>query len=76
MPPSKILELDGVKIRIWLDDHEPAHFHVIGPGFNFKVSIEHFKVIGGGYNRKAKKILDWAKENQKFLQAEWEKRHG
>ena len=47
MPSTIIYELNKVKIKIRMDDHFPAHFHVIGPDFQFSVSIETFEIIAG-----------------------------
>ncbi len=76
MPNTKIYEINGIKIRIYDNDHFPAHFHVIGLGIRFKVEIKTMEIIAGKDNRQADKIMQWAKDNQQMLQDEWEKIHG
>ena len=74
MPKIKVI--NGVYIQIWPNDHLPVHFHVLGPGINFKVDLKTFEIVSGRYHRKAKNLLRWAKLNQTVIQAEWEKIHG
>ncbi len=76
MPPTITFELNGLVLRIFQGDHNPPHFHVIGPDVDFSVEIATFKISAGKYNRKAKKILNWAKQNRLFLQTEWDKTNG
>lgn len=71
MPRIKII--DGVEIKIWPNDHNPPHFHVLNVDFYFAVDIENFEIISGQYNRKAEKVLNWARENKVLIQESWEK---
>ena len=57
MPTTLIIEIDGIRIRIYHYDHAPAHFHVTGSDIDFTVKIETMEFIAGKFDRRAKKVL-------------------
>lgn len=76
MTSSTVHKINKIKIVIQKVDHQPPHFHVFGADVDFSASIETFEIIAGTYHRKAKNIMEWAKNNQTVLTAKWEEYHG
>lgn len=58
------------KISIYADDHLPAHFHIEGRGFRAVVAIETMTLRAGNL-RGAAEAIEWAKQNNGLLRAEW-----
>lgn len=64
----------GIVIRMWHDDHPPAHIHAEYQGFEALIDIETGEVIKGNLPRKAKKIVkEWCLEHQQELMLNWQK---
>ena len=62
----------SVSIRMYADDHRPAHFHIVGADFQVLVSIAHLRVIEGRVrNAQISEALDWAKLHQDMLALKW-----
>ncbi len=59
-------------ICVYADDHNPPHFHVVGPDWEVKISLRTFDLLEGRAPRTAiKDACDWARENQDELLAAW-----
>jgi len=72
---------EGLRIVIFLDDHEPAHVHVFGDGHaKFNLSGPHGEpelVWSIGMNRgEARKAFRLVREQQLALLRDWERIHG
>lgn len=64
--------IDGVKIVLYFDDHNPPHFHAIIAEYDALIGIESSKILEGGLpSNKVKKILKWAGENKIELLEIW-----
>lgn len=64
--------IDGVKIELFFDDHEPPHFHAVIAEYDALIEIETSVILRGDLPRnKRKLILNWAKENREDLQSIW-----
>jgi hypothetical protein len=51
----------GIVIRIFFNDHEPAHFHAIYGEFEALVEIETFAIYRGKLPQRALAlVLEWA----------------
>jgi hypothetical protein len=62
----------GIVIRMYHDDHPPAHFHASYQGFEAFVSIATGDVMVGNLPRKAAKIVrQWALDHQDELMENW-----
>lgn len=64
------------KIALYYGDHNPPHFHILGPEFADLVEIETLAIIGG--RARAKEIaeaLAWARDprNRAMLRRLWAK---
>ncbi|MFN0316943.1 MAG: DUF4160 domain-containing protein [Burkholderiales bacterium] len=62
----------GILIRMFFDDHEPAHFHAEYGGFKAVIAIESLTLIRGKLPRRALDlVLDWAEIHQTELLEDW-----
>ena len=63
----------GVVIRIFHNEHPPAHFHAEYAGSAASISIETLEVLVGWLPRRALVlVLDWAALHQQELKEDWE----
>jgi len=70
MPTFYIIE--GVKIVLYFDDHNPPHFHAIIAEYDALIEIKTLEVLEGDLPKnKQKKILEWAKNHKVELQEIW-----
>lgn len=64
--------IDGVKICLFFDDHNPPHFHAIIAEYEALIEINTSLVIEGDLPKnKLKIILKWATENREELIEIW-----
>ena len=62
----------GILIRMYFNDHEPAHFHVQYAEFKATVDICGLRVLTGGLPRRAEElVIDWAELHQNDLLENW-----
>jgi hypothetical protein len=67
-----IAKLGSVLIRMFADDHNPPHFHVVTPDGEALVLVSDFSVVAGVIDRRSLDVaLKWATENKKILDDEW-----
>ena len=72
MPTISIV--DGVKIQIFYNDHNPPHFHAVLAEDEVLVVINSLELIRGSLPAaKLRRILDWAAEHQAALALSWVK---
>jgi len=70
MPTIAIV--DGVKIQMFYDDHNPPHFHAIIDGSEMLIAIRSLDVIRGALPpAKQRRVLAWAREHQGELALNW-----
>jgi hypothetical protein len=65
--------VDGVRIRLYNDDHPPAHFHAAWAEHQAVIAIGSLRVVRG-YLPKAqlRKVINWAAPRKRELLAAWE----
>lgn len=64
--------VEGMKIEIYPNDHNPPHFHVRGPEVDAKFSIEDGSHLKGGISRnQLKKIQYFYQRMRPHLIREW-----
>ena len=64
----------GIYVRMYFDDHVPAHIHVEYQGAEALVAIATGKVIDGRLPKKAAKLVrDWCLDHQAELQENWQR---
>ena len=70
MPTLAII--DGIRILMYLNDHEPPHFHVRKAGQKAKIEIVSGCLVSGRLDRGAmKKVQSWRASNQSALLQAW-----
>jgi hypothetical protein len=70
MPTIAIV--DGVKIQMFYDDHDPAHFHATIADREMLIAIRTLDVIRGSLPPgKQRHVLAWAPEDQGALALNW-----
>lgn len=70
MPTIAIV--DGVKIRMFYNDHTPPHFHAILGDDEVLIAIRSLDVMRGTLPpAKLRRILAWASEHQGELALNW-----
>ncbi len=68
--------VDGVKIELFFDDHNPPHFHAVFAEYDALIEISTSKILKGDLPKnKQKLILKWAYKNKQTLIAIWNKLH-
>lgn len=62
----------GIIIRMYVDDHPPAHFHAFYNEYEALIAIDNFRIIAGNLPPKALGlIMEWASEHHDELKEEW-----
>jgi hypothetical protein len=67
-----IQRFGSASIKIYADDHNPPHFHIVGISFQVMVSITELRITAGSATQK--QIADamaWARENKELLALKW-----
>lgn len=71
-----IATVQNIAIRVYPNDHPPAHFHLISPGFHAKIAIDGLVILETSTNeRNLRPALDWAAANLDALQTAWRRYH-
>ena len=71
-----IQRFNGYVIRMYFEDHNPPHVHVVGPDFEALVAIEDQVILAGEIpNQHRREALDWIAANTDMLMTEWERMH-
>jgi Domain of unknown function (DUF4160) len=68
-----LVRFGNVSIRIYADDHNPPHFHIVSPEFQVLVRLSDHTIISG----KAREsdlweAMAWARTNANYLHTVWE----
>ncbi len=62
----------GILIRMYFNDHAPAHFHVEYGEYKATVNIATLALADGVLPRRAQElVLDWAELHQQELLEDW-----
>jgi hypothetical protein len=70
MPTIAIV--DGVKIQLFYNDHDPAHFHAIIGGSEALIAIRSLEILRGSLPPgKLRQVIEWAREHQAALALNW-----
>lgn len=68
-----ISQFFGILIRMYFDDHPPAHFHAKYNEHQAVIGIDRLEVLEGHLPRRALSlVLDWAELHQTELLTDWE----
>jgi hypothetical protein len=64
----------GIVIRMFFNDHEPAHFHASYGGDEALIEIATLEIYRGRLPRRALAlVLEWAVLHREELHADWER---
>jgi hypothetical protein len=67
-----IARIGNVLIRIFADDHNPPHFHIVTPDHAVTILISDFSILAGEIDRRSlDTALEWARRNKEALENEW-----
>ncbi len=67
----------NMRLHMFPNDHEPAHFHVLAPDFAAKVVIGSWAVLPMvGKPRGLEAVLDWARANEALMRERWRETRG
>jgi hypothetical protein len=71
-----IHRLGAIRICVYMDDHNPPHFHALFDRRAVQIKIADLTVLAGSLPPTAlHRVLDWAGDHQDFLAVEWAKRN-
>jgi hypothetical protein len=63
----------GIAIRLYYNDHQPAHFHAVYGEHEALIEIDTLAVLRGELPRRALAlVLEWAAMHRQELRADWE----
>lgn len=69
-----IIKLGNIAIRMFANDHNPPHFHIVTADRQIAVTIRDFEILAGSMERKNLAIaLEWAAKNRERLHNEWKR---
>jgi hypothetical protein len=62
----------AVSVRMYADDHQPPHFHIVAPDFQVLVRISDLTVIAGEARpAQIAEVLAWARARRESLALTW-----
>lgn len=69
-----IVKLGNIAIRVFANDHNPPHFHVVAGDYQISILLSDFTPMAGSMDRKSLSIaLEWAEKNKGVLNDEWQR---
>lgn len=69
---ADIARLGNVLIRMFADDHNPPHFHVVTPDGEALVLLSDLSVLAGAIDRRSLEVVrEWATMNRGAMSNEW-----
>jgi spermidine/putrescine-binding protein len=72
-----IVKLGNIAIRMFADDHNPPHFHIVTPEHQAIVAIDTLVILAGRMDRRSfDTALAWARDNRVLLVDTWEQLNG
>ena len=64
----------GIIVRMFYNDHNPPHFHVIYQDNEALIDINTLKIMNGSLPKRAKSLaIEWAIEHRDELLTNWQK---
>jgi hypothetical protein len=69
-----IIKLGNIAIRMFANDHNPPHFHIVTADRQIAVALRDFSILAGSMERKNLDVaLEWATKNKERLHDEWKR---
>ncbi len=70
MPTLAII--DGIRILMYLNDHDPPHFHVRFGELRARIEISSGRMMSGRLDRRSlRKVQAWTELNRDLLSEAW-----
>jgi hypothetical protein len=67
-----ISEFFGILIRMYYDDHNPPHFHVVYGEYEAQINIETLEIIKGKLPKRVLAlVVEWSIEHRSELRVDW-----
>ena len=64
----------GLIVRMYYNDHNPPHFHVLYQGMEAVFAIENGDILDGDLPNRAKRIIrEWSSDHRGELLENWER---
>ena len=64
-------------VRIFSDDHDPPHFHIITPDRDMVVALRDFSTMRGDIRKRDYDVaMRWARDNAEQLWRQWNELNG
>ena len=63
----------GIVIYMYINEHNPPHFHVVYQGYKATISIENGIVPGGMPRRALNLVFDWLDLHREELMNNWKR---
>jgi len=68
-----LARFSGFEIRMFFEDHNPPHVHVVGPEFEMLVAIRNGAILAGTAPARARRTaVGWIAQNRVKLLTRWE----
>ena len=68
----ELCRFDGIRIRMYTDDHNPPHFHVIYSEYNASFGVASLEKIEGDLPRRIeRRVRKWASKHKPELEENW-----
>ena len=72
----RLERFSNTEIAMYFADHNPPHFHVLGPDGAAQVAIETLEVIAISGRLDLREALAWAAANKDALRVKWSELSG
>ena len=72
----RLMRFSSSEIAMFVADHNPPHFHVLGREGAAQVRIDTLEVIASSGKIDLAEALAWAAKNRAFLEATWAESSG
>jgi hypothetical protein len=61
-----------ISLRMYADDHNPPHFHIVGPDFQVIIRISDLVIMAGDAKPgQIAEAMQWASGNREALALRW-----
>jgi hypothetical protein len=70
--------IGSLDVMVFRNDHDPPHFHVIGPEFSAKFTIAELELLsckGRIRRRTIRAVEEWGQKHQSELYLNWQLAH-
>lgn len=70
---AEVCRFSGITIHIYVNEHQPPHFHVKYAGAEAKIGVADLAVLAGRLPVRQRRMVNtWARRRQAELQIAWQ----